>query len=146
MKKFHFRLDAIERARKIKEEEALRLLARAQRILQENNEKKKLLLEELHRALTRREELGRHPITVLSFQLENEFISGMKQKLIQLGHAIQRSVKSVEKSLGAYLAARKKTRAIEILHEKAFAYYKKEVRRKEAKELSDLYLMRSRVD
>ena len=52
--------------------------------------------------------------------------------------AIFRASKNVEKALRAFLFARRQTRMIESLREKAFAEFKRDLAKKEQKQLDDL--------
>lgn len=130
----------------MREQDALRALASAQRALQAVRERKAALMAELEQALIRRENLGKEPVSGVAFQLEGNFISGTKQRIVQTEHAIQKAVRGVEKALRAYLGARKQTRTMEVMREKAFEEFKRQLKKHEQKELNDLYVMRARVD
>ncbi len=123
----------------------MRSLAGAQASYQEALGAKRDLLSKLGQALQRREELGGVSVSALAFQMENDFIGGTKQRIIQSDQAIVRATRSVEKALRAYLYARKQLRMIETLREKHFVEFKRELARKEQKNLDDLYTMRSRL-
>ena len=120
----------------------LRALGAAQRSYQEELEEKKQILAQLDLALKRREKLGVEATGIHAFQIEQNFITGTKQRIIRQDQAIVRASRTVEKTLRAYLAARRQTRTIEILREKDFAEFKKAVAKKEQKELDDLSGMR----
>lgn len=145
MKKFEFKLAPVLKQRKLKEEEALRNLGVAQRAYQAELERKRVMLESLQSSLQRRERLGQEAIGVLAFQLENEFIAGTKQRIQRQDQAIFRASKGVEKALRAYLQAKKSLRALETLHDKAYAEYRNERARREQREQDDLVLMRARL-
>ncbi len=123
----------------------MRVLAGAQASYQEALAAKRDLVSKLGEALQRREQLGGVSVPALSFQMENDFIGGTKQRIIQSDQAIVRATRSVEKALRAYLYARKQLRMIETLREKHFVEFKREVARREQKDLDDLYTMRSRL-
>lgn len=146
MKRFKFRFQAVEKVRKTREDEQLRLLGVAQRAHSQAVFRKNSLLAELEGALERREKLGSEAVPVSAFMIENDFIVGTKQRVIQADQAILRATRGVEKALRAYLAARKQTRMIEILREKEFAEYKKEMGKRADRELNELYVMRQRLD
>lgn len=146
MKKFRFKFETLERVRKGKENESLRALAKAQLLHQDCLNAKQKLLTALSESLGRREQLGSQPIGMVAFQLESEYISGTKHRIGHADQAIFRAKKGVEKALRAYLMARRQTRAIEILREKAFSEYKKERMKYEQKQLDDLYVMRARLN
>lgn len=125
------------------EDAALRALGEAQRVFQSAVARKQAFSRELENALIRRERLGEQPIGAQAFLLENDFISGTKQRIIQSEQAIFRASKGVEKALRNYLHARRQTRAIEVLREKHFAEFKKELAKQEQKRVEDLYVMRA---
>lgn len=144
MKRFEFKFETVLRARKTREEDALRALGAAQRAYQAELSRKAELLSELEEALKRRECLGIEPVGPVAFRLENDFIAGTKQRITRQEQAIFRASKGVEKALRAYLFARKQTRMIEVLREKAYAEYRKARAKHEQKQLDDLSVMRSR--
>ena len=145
MRKFQFRFETIERVRKTRENEALRVLGDAQAAHRIAVAQKSQLQNDLAFSLERREKLGSEPITALPFQLETEYIAGTKQRILQADQGIFRAMKGVEKALRAYLYARKQTRMIEILREKDFVEFKKARIKYENNALSDLYVMRARL-
>lgn len=141
-KKFRFRLEAVEKVRRAKEQEALRALAHAQAKFQEALRAKQALIDETNLALRRRDALAATPRTILAYQLENEFIVGNKQRMVQADQAIFRARKFVEKALRDVIVAKRALRAIEMLREKAFEEFKLEVRKAEQKRMEDLYASR----
>jgi flagellar export protein FliJ len=145
MKKFRFQFDAVLKVRKGRENDALAALGAAQRTYQLELARKQELQDRLSGSLARREGLGSEATTVLAFQLEQAFINGTKQRIIQSDQAILRASRGVERALRAYLAARRQTRMIEMLEEKAFAEYRKEASRKERRDLDELMVMRARL-
>lgn len=144
-KKFRFRLEAVEKVRHAKEQEALRGLAHAQMKYQEALNHKQWLMEETESALKRRETLATTAQPVLAYQLENEFINGNKVRIVQADQAIFRARKFVEKALKEVILAKRAVKAIEKLREKAYAEFKIEVRKKEQKDLEELYVSRQRL-
>jgi flagellar protein FliJ len=145
MRKFQFKLAAVLKLRKSREEEALLHLADAQRRYQAELQRRAELRRDLQRSLERRELLAEITIDSTPYRLENEFISGTKQRLIQADQAIFRASKGVEKALRAYLQARRQTRIIETLHDKAYAEYRKERAKWQQKQMDDLTIMRHRL-
>ena len=143
MRKFRFKFETLERVRKRREEEALRILSLAQKAFQSAQIRKQEFMVELNEALIRRENLGGEFVSVLTFQVENDFISGTKARILRQDHAIWKAQKGVEKALRAFLHARRQTRMMEILREKAFQEYKQDQRKREQRELDDLYVMRA---
>src|SRR5262245_46098109 len=126
MRKFRFRFETVLKARKTKEEDALRALGAAQRAYQEELSRKAALLKRLEESLIRRERLGIEPVGAVDFQLEQDFIVGTKQRLIKQDQAIFRASKAVEKALRAFLHARRQTTMMETLREKDFADWRKQ--------------------
>lgn len=145
MKKFRFQFETLERVRRSREDEALRLLSIAQGIFKAAQDHKARLQGGLSASLVRRENLADQTIGVLSFQLENDFISGTKQRIIQADQAILRAKRGVEKALRIYLQSRRQTRMIEMLREKAFAEFKIARNKYEQKQSDDLSVMRARL-
>jgi flagellar export protein FliJ len=146
MKKFEFKFAAVLKQRKIREEEALRALGQAQRAYQAELDNKKRLLSDLDLALKRREALGEYPVSPIAFQLEDEFITGSKHWIRRADQAIFRATKNVEKALRGYLHARKQSRMIEILREKAYEQYRRDRSKDEQKRLDDITIMRERLE
>lgn len=145
MKKFRFQFAAVLKVRKSREQNSLTALGGAQRAYQLELARKQELQNRLSSALVRREGLGQETTPVLAFQIEQSFINGTKQRIIQADQAIMRASRGVERALRAYLAARRQTRMIEMLEEKAYAEYRKESARKERRELDELMVMRARL-
>ena len=144
MNKFKFKLETVLQLRRTREEEALRALAQAQRIYQAELAKKAKLLFDLSEALNRRESLGIVAIGIDAFQLEQNFIGGTKQRIVQQNQALVRASRGVEKSLRAYLFTKRQTRTIEILREKQYKEFRKALSKREQKELDELSVMRAR--
>ena len=142
-KRFRFRLEAVEKIRRVKEQEALRVLAFAQSKYQETLNHKVSLLNELERSLLRRENLATKTSVAFDFQMENAFILGTKQRIVQADQAILRARKQVEKALRELLAARRALKTIETLREKAYAEFKQEMKKREQKAMEEIYVARS---
>ncbi len=145
MKKFKFTFNSILTFRKTLEEGTLRKLGEAQNAFQLQIARKKELENVLNSALDRRQNLGIDPIGVFAFQLEQNFIVGTKQRIIQSEAAIVRANRGVEKALRSYLMAKRETRKLELLYEKQFTLYKKERSRREQLDQDDLSVMRNRL-
>ncbi len=145
MKRFKFQFETVERVRKSKQEEALRLLAGAQRQVQQAKDLRAALVKDLEESLARREKLGAQAVNVASFLLENDFIAGTKQRIVQADHAILRANRAMEKALRNYLFARRQTRMVEVLRDKRFEEFKKAAAKYEQKQADDLNVMRARL-
>jgi len=144
-RRFRFKLESVEKVRRLKEQECVRVLALAQTRYQQALQFKIQLSNELEDSLVRREKLGETATTVMAFLMENDFIAGHKQRIIQADQFILRARKNVEKCLREFLSAKKETRVIEKLRENAFEEFKQEVQKHEQKELEELYVMRARL-
>ena len=145
MRKFQFQFAVVLKQRKAREEDALRALGGAQRAYQEEISRKRKLLRDLEQSLIRREELGRVAAPPLAFQLESEFISGQKARITRQDQAIVRASRAVEKALRAFLIARRQTRTMELLREKAYAKYRKARSKWEQRLQDDMTVMRARL-
>jgi flagellar FliJ protein len=145
MRKFRFQFETVLSVRKNRENDALTALGGAQRAYQLEVARKHELQLTLARALERREGLAQRNFeSALAFQLEQAYINGTKQRIIQADQAIMRASRVVEKALRAYLTARRQTRMIEILREKAYAEFRRELARRERRELDELIVLRAR--
>jgi flagellar export protein FliJ len=145
MRKFRFKFDAILKQRKSREETALRQLADAQRAYQLELARKAELESVLESALVSRETLGQTAVSITAFLLEQDHITGTKQRIIQAQQAITRATRGVEKALRTYLHCRRQTKMMETLYEKHYLEFKRELARKEAKMLEDFAVMRSGI-
>lgn len=145
MKRFRFRLEAVERVRRAKEQETLRGLALAQAKYQDALGAKRKIFEDNERALVRREGLAKAAQPILAYQIESEFIAGNRQRIAQSDQAIFRARKFVEKALREVMLAKRALRAIELLREKAYAEFKAALRKREQKELEEVYVSLPRV-
>lgn len=145
MRKFRFKFEAVSRVRTQKEQEALRLVGEAQRLLNAEIGRKDALSSSLQNSLSRRESLGSVPVTSLAFKLEDDFIVGTKHRMLQADHAIQRARRHVERAMYGFLLARRDRKVVDRLREKAKAEYKREQSRREQRDLDDLYTMRARL-
>ena len=145
MKKFRFKLQTVLELRKNREEGALRVLGEAQQEFQRAIDRKTKLLADLDASLLRREGLGASRVTdIRAFRLEQDFINGQKQRIVQADQGILRAKRGVEKALRAYLYARRQTRMLEVLYDKDHQEFKKQQRRQEQKQLDELSVMRAR--
>jgi flagellar export protein FliJ len=143
MRKFRFKFDSLLKQRKTREESAMRQLAEAQRAYHEELAHKAGLESLLQKSLLRRETLGQSPVTITAFLLEQDYITGTKQRIVQAQQAITRATRSVEKALRTYLHCRRQTKMMETLYEKHYEEFKREIAKKEAKALEDFAVMRA---
>ncbi len=145
MKKFQFKFESVETVRKRAEEKALRDLADARRAQARILEFKAGLEKALMQALERRERIGQGPASGADFQIENDFIAGTKQRLVQTEATLTRINRGLEKAMQTYLNARKQTRVIELLRERSYAEYRKERSKHLDREMNDMMVMRARM-
>ncbi len=150
MKRFKFQFETLEKVRKARENESLRALSEAQSRFQAEISEKQKLSDELDRSYSRRESLATDTsaapsLGVLPLQLEDQFIEGQKQRISRQELAILRAKKRVDQAMRAYLVARRASRMIENLREKAFAAFKIEYRKWEQKQADDTSVMRARL-
>jgi flagellar export protein FliJ len=146
MRRFRFKLEAVEKIRKNREKGALRELAGAQRALQ-NEKQRKLELESLlHQAHQRRVDLSHATTTREDLAVEDNFIQGTKLRIRHTEMAITRATRQVEKCIAFYLHCRKEWKMIDKLREKALQDFKEQERKREAKALDDLYIMRRTLE
>ena len=145
MKRFSFRLKVVEKLRERHEQEALQLLADAQRALQAEIFTKNRLILEMKNAYERREKLATATVLANQYYLEDAFIVGNQHRINRADHAIEHCKKKVEKRMRDYLNAKRKRSAITKLKEKEKQNYKKEVAKHEQKQLDDLTVMTHRL-
>ncbi|MBL7716727.1 MAG: flagellar export protein FliJ [Bdellovibrionales bacterium] len=147
MKRFRFRFEAVERVRKAKEQEALKALGSAQQAHSSAVQHKFSILEKMAESLTRRDDIASSTTgPILSIQMETIFIEGSRHRLILAEQSIIRAKRNVEKALRVYLYARRQLRMIENLREKAFAEFKKEMNKREQKQIDELNTLRARLN
>ena len=143
MKRFKFRLQAVETIRKRKEEDALQALARARSELQGLVDSRNALSSSLAEALNRRENLASTAVSADLFAVEEAFITGTRLRIRQAEVQIHRASRVVERAMRGYLHARRDTTVIEKIKESDFQEFKKERARMEAKEMDDLSSVRA---
>lgn len=142
MEKFKFRFASVLRVRKSREDQALLAFSTAQKSLQAEIQRKESLAQELQASQIRKETLAGEAVSVISLQMENDFIKGTVQRISQAGQAIMRAQRGVEKALRFYLTTKRQTRAIEILYDKSLAEYKKAASKDEQKKIDEMVVMR----
>lgn len=143
MKRFKFRFEAVEKVRRSREQQVLRLLGAAQRDLESARARKRRLQDTLGKAHLEREKLGSIAVTVAEFALADDYIRGTERRILQADQSIGRAERAYEKAKRVYLTALRQLRAIELLREKHLAEWKKEVAKKEQKVIDDLVSSRA---
>lgn len=145
MRKFRFHLQTVLDLRKRAEDEALRAVGLAQQQLVAENARRERCLADLTESHRQLEALGGTVASGRDYQTQQVFIEGTHHRIRLAEHAILRASRSVEKAMHAFLIAKRRTRAIEVLRERAQAEHKRQVARKEFKEQDDINVMRSRI-
>ena len=146
MKKFKFNLSSVLELRKSKENESLKNLADARSLYQLEIEKRAEFLKNLEASFLRRESTAHEPVGISAFVCEQNFIDGLKQRIIQCDHAIFKAEKNVNKYLKLYIFAKSKTRMMETLRDKALSDFKSHLSKKEENDAQDLMIMRARMN
>ncbi len=148
MKKFKFVFASVLELKRRQEKKTLAALAESQMRFKLEVEKKQILQRTLQEALIRREAFAHgveaNPISIM--HTEQDFIVGTKQRLIGADQAILRARRNLEKTLRTYLLAKKETRSIESLYEKAYQEFRRALVKREMKEEQDLSIMRARFN
>ncbi len=144
MGKFRFRLQTVLEQRKRAEDDALRVVASAQRKLAEARAKKAAFEAALLASCKRRELLGETETSVENFHVEQAFIDGTKQRLIQADHHIGVAQRGVDKAMRGFLATRRATRQIEVIEEKDRLAHRAESKKKELRAQDELSVLRAR--
>jgi flagellar export protein FliJ len=145
MKSFNFKFSAVLAVKKTKELEALRTLGNARRIYEIEVNKKLKLLEEIKIFQEDDKIDSATRISISNLKLEESYIFGCKQRLIQLDQSLFRANRGVQKALQVYFKAHKENLSMEVLREKCYQEYRSELIKREQKQADDLGVMRSRL-
>lgn len=137
MRKFDFRFSSLLDHRRFLEESSLNKVGLSTQALEIAKEQRIEALKWLEQALMKREELGRIPTASTDFLIHDKFVLGLKHQLAQKEKEIIKSERELEKSLRAYLFAKRRTRTIEILKEKAYQDFYGKARKLQQKELDE---------
>lgn len=139
MKKFKFSLEAVLKLRSLEE-------AQAQKELQEIRAKvrsQELVLHQMYESVEKSYQLG------LEYKVEGEqvspklevvdvFIHGQNKRIELKREEIRRLKQQEEEKQEAWLQKRKEKKALEVLREKKYEEFKKEVSRKETIKIDDM--------
>lgn len=145
MRRFLFKLEAVEQVRKREENGRIRALSESQRAYQAALNEKSEIIEGLEKSLARREALAAHGIDLQLYRIENDFIAGSKVRIAQSDIVIKKARKRVERSMAAYLEAFRKYKMITKLKEKQHREFVRTELKAEGRKLDDLYIMRARL-
>jgi len=143
MKRFKFRLEAVETIRKHKEQDALQILGRARQELQLILARKSQFESTLADALLRRERLANSSVTADEFAVLEQFIAGTKHRIRQTEQQAARALRVVERATRGYMHARRDCMVIETIRENDLQEHRKERSRAEMKEMDDLSSIRA---
>lgn len=146
MAKFQFQLQAVEKVRNLTEQKALEEMSRCQRVYQEKLAEKRALFDKKLEAFTAKNEMMSRDCNIQMIQLQEDYITGLKQRMIQADQAIVRARRFLEQAMRQYIKSRKERMMIDKLKEKALEEFKLEQSRLEQKTLDDLMTMRARLN
>lgn len=146
MKKFKFKLATVLTTRRIREDLALRTLGLYEKSYIQEKDKKQVLMKRLDEALKRVESFGESTSLPGVLHSEVDFVTGLRQRLVQADHAILKAKKNVDRSMQIYLNCKAQTGAIEKLEEGAYSEFKRQVQKAEQKVLDEIVAVnRSRL-
>lgn len=147
MRKFQFRLEAVERHRKLQEQERQVWLAKC--LERMRGTERKLLDLDMREVQARREfsALGKadrsDPATANKFWMLDQFIKGQKLRRIDLKKQLQTEEQEVGLAYQAFLKARQQRKIMEKLREKKMDQYKDELQKHESRQQDELYVTRN---
>lgn len=149
MKKFNFRLEAVERHRKLQEQEKQVYLARC---LEKMRSTEKRLLElDKKEVQARREFSGlgtpgqNEGLTAAKFWMLDQFIQGQKVRRLDLKQQLEIEEQTVAQAYRDFLHARQQRKIMEKLHEKKLNQFKADFRRHEGHLVDEQYVTRNRL-
>lgn len=149
MKKFKFRLHAVERHRKLQEQEKQVYLSKC--LNQMRATEKKLLDLDMKEVQARRdfaalgEGRGKDKPTPAVFWMLDQFIEGQKIRRVELKQQLEDEELQVRHAFREFLNARQQHKNIEKLRERSEEKFAEEMRRHEQRQNDNLYTMRHRL-
>jgi flagellar FliJ protein len=147
MRKFRFRLEALERHRKLQEQERQVWLSKCLEKLR--NTQKKLLQLDTKEVEARREFAGLgtsiEMVSPAKFWMLDQFIKGQKVRRVELKQQIEMQEQEFTQAYRDFLKARQQRKIMEKLREKKEAQFVEEFRRHEMQQQDELYTMRARL-
>ena len=149
MKRFSFRLEAVERHRKLQEQEKQVQLARSLETLRSTEAR--LLDLDMKEVGARREfaALGAPgrvaKVTPSDFWMLDQFIRGQKTRRMRLKQQLDIEEQQVSQAYREFLHARQQKKIMETLHEKRKRQFREEARRHELRAQDEQYVMRERL-
>ena len=149
MKKFIFRLEAVERHRKLQEQERQVWLAKC--LEKMRSTEKKLLDLDMKEVQARREFSGlgapgqREAVSSGKFWLIDQFIRGQQVRRVDLKMQLENEEREVGQAYRDFLHARQQKKIMETLREKRNEQYSEEVRKHDNRLMDEQYVMRDRL-
>ncbi len=150
MKKFQFRLEAVERHRTLQEQERQVWLAKCLARLRATE--RRLLELDKKEVQARRDfsALGapnqREPVTMAKFWLLDQFIIGQKLRRVVLKQQLALDEQEVGDAYRTFLHARQQRKIMEKLREKKLEQYREERSKQEGRALDEQYVTRARLN
>lgn len=132
MAKFKFSLEKVLDYRWLKEQEAKREYASAQKALTEQEDIFQQINQEKENLMEVRES------TINRMQVQQWYLLDLNQRLIATTEAIKEMSHYVEQALSVYIEAQKERKILEKLSEKQLAEYQIEMNREEQKMLDEM--------
>ncbi|MGZ3692937.1 MAG: flagellar export protein FliJ [Bdellovibrionota bacterium] len=149
MRKFNFRLQTVERHRKLQEQEKQVYLAKC---LEKMRATEKKLLDLDKKEVQARREFsglgapGQEPgLNAAKFWMLDQFIQGQKVRRVDLKQMLEIDQQAVTQAYRDFLHARQQRKIMEKLHEKKLGQFKAEFRRHEGHLQDEQYVMRNRL-
>ena len=149
MRKFQFRLQAVEKHRKLREQECQVWLAKCLERMRATEQK--LLDLDMREVQARRDfsAMGspgrREAASPEMFWVLDQFIQGQKTRRTDLKQTLQIQEQEVAQAYRDFLKARQQKKIMEKLREKRFAQFKEENRKAEGRQQDEQYVMRARL-
>ncbi|HEY8278960.1 MAG TPA: hypothetical protein VIH99_05010 [Bdellovibrionota bacterium] len=149
MRKFQFRLEAVERHRKLQEQEKQVQLARS--LEKMRSTEGRLLDLDMKEVQARREFAGlgapgrKAQVSTSDFWLLDQFIRGQKVRRVDLKQALEIEEQAVSHAYREYLRARQQHKIMEKLREKKMAQFKEEARKHDMRAQDEQYVTRHRL-
>jgi flagellar FliJ protein len=149
MKKFQFRLESLEKHRKLQEQERQVWLAKCVNGLRQAEER--LFDLDSREVQARRDFSGmgqpgsRETATPAKFWMLDQFIQGQRARRMELAQEIENREREVADAYREFLKARQQRKIMEKLREKRFKQFREEARKHENRLQDEQYVMRARL-
>lgn len=149
MKKYKFKLAALEKNRKQIEEQKKVELSRSMQEMRKL-EAELSFVDESERKARRSyaalgEPNGNEPVAAASFWVIDQFSRGQRIRRDFVKRNLENQEEKVKADYAAYLKARQNLKVIETLHEKDLERHQAERQKYERKQIDELYVMRDRL-